>query len=313
MIYHYSVFGFYIQSEIPLVAFRTVEPALRPQVIVRAGIVHPPAADLPDTVYRKYLIYNPRLCYQRLPAGTGDFIIHKREYTTEVILDFKDPSEKQTLLAYFYGTGLSAILNLNDQFALHASGVLVAGKLVLFCGPSGIGKSTLAAHLKSVGYPLYTDDKCVLFKQGEDQSWNAYPSLQIMRLWDDAVDDLPTEKFLVDPVPVVTRQRKQQYRIQEAELVAVAVPLAGIFVLSSASSATSPNCQTLQGVEKLRILQSQIFRRFMIKGFQKEPVLWDFVSQLARDVPIVRVERPQPMSAHSFGLYMKNVIGKFGR
>jgi len=60
-------------------------------------------------------------------------------------------------MAWFYGLVLSGILHLNDLFALHASGVLVQDQLHLFCGNSGMGKSTLAAQLKCKGYPLFTD------------------------------------------------------------------------------------------------------------------------------------------------------------
>jgi len=310
VIYHYSVFGYYIQSEVSLDAFRAVEPGEKPDVLVKEGVVSPPEEGLEHTVYKRHLIYNPTLCYRRLPEDAGAFIIRKKEGLTEVTLDFRTPSKSQTLLAYFYGTGLSAILQLNDQFALHASGVLVEKKLVLFCGKSGIGKSTLAAHLKSRGYPIFSDDKCVLFKSSDDQKWYAFPSLQIMRLWDDAATEIPTEQFLTDPIPILTRKNKQQYRIKEADLVDSKVPLAGIFLLSNTDAKSNLSCQNLQGIKKLRLLQAQVFRRHMITAFQKERVLWDFISSLAADIPVFQIMRPQDTPAVSFGKYIQEVIIK---
>jgi len=45
---------------------------------------------------------------------------------------------------------------------LHASGVELNGRAALFLGSSGAGKSTLAAALVQRGYPLVTDDFCVI-------------------------------------------------------------------------------------------------------------------------------------------------------
>lgn len=45
---------------------------------------------------------------------------------------------------------------------VHASGIALAGRAVLFCGASGAGKSTLASLWQGAGVPVLSDDRLVL-------------------------------------------------------------------------------------------------------------------------------------------------------
>jgi len=158
----YKVFGLTIQSEISLDGLIATTSFTAPDVTLHYGSVNPPAANLPNTTYEENFIYNEAVYYVKVPQDIGAFLVYKRSNRTEIIFDLKIKEEEQTAMAWFYGLVLSGVLHLNDLFALHASGVLHEGHLHLFCGHSGMGKSTIAAQLRSRGYPLFTDDKCVL-------------------------------------------------------------------------------------------------------------------------------------------------------
>lgn len=56
------------------------------------------------------------------------------------------------------GNVLAALVGLRGECVLHAAAVAVAGKVVLVCGPSGAGKTTLAAALCGAGALLVSDD-----------------------------------------------------------------------------------------------------------------------------------------------------------
>jgi hypothetical protein len=71
----------------------------------------------------------------------------------------------------------------------HASAVALDGEsAVAFLGPSGRGKSTLAAALALRGYPYLTDD--VLELDPEGAAWYVHPSAPSLRLWEDARHEL---------------------------------------------------------------------------------------------------------------------------
>ncbi|MFK7933760.1 MAG: hypothetical protein AB8G22_09630 [Saprospiraceae bacterium] len=309
--YNYTVFGLQIRSSIPLTGFHHSVSTETFDVNINLGKIKPPKTDINDAIYLDGLIYHPTFCYLSLPDGGGQFFIKKQAEQTEVIIDFDDPAKKQTLLAYFYGTGLSAILQLNNQFAIHASGVIIDGELVLFCGESGVGKSTTAAYLKSKGYPLFTDDKCVLFSCKKQDQWFAHPSLQIVRLWNDAIEHLPQKDFLTDPVAVVYNQEKQQFKIKSTEVVKNTPPLRKIYILSKDTEQTKIESRSLQGIEKMRHLQEQIFRRFMVSGFQREKVLWAMISRLAMDIPVELIKRPSEGNISDFGIFIEDLLHQY--
>jgi len=57
---------------------------------------------------------------------------------------------------------MAALLRQRGLLVLHASGVVSPNGVVLICGDSGAGKSTTAAALTRLGWPLQTDDVSAL-------------------------------------------------------------------------------------------------------------------------------------------------------
>ena len=75
----------------------------------------------------------------------------------------------------------SVYLRLHNQFCLHASAVVVDDRAIMFCAPSGFGKSTTALAFASQGHAVLADDICVIEPQATEV-WvkSGYPNL---RLW----------------------------------------------------------------------------------------------------------------------------------
>lgn len=73
------------------------------------------------------------------------------------------------------------------SIVLHASAIHIEDKIIAVLGPSGRGKSTLAAWFASQGFPLLTDDCLVLRWDERAGQWLAQPSYQSVRLWPDSV------------------------------------------------------------------------------------------------------------------------------
>lgn len=309
MIYFYKVFGLIIQSEIAMSALRAIEYNDTPHVVVKEDTLARPTSTPSGTIHQKYLVYHPTFCFQELELN-GAFQIHYGKDGAEVILDFRKTSDPQTLLSFFYGTGLAVILQMQGKFPLHASGVLMNKKLKLFCGPSGIGKSTLTAYLKTQGHTIFTDDKCLLFYDKITAQWKAHPSLQIMRLWKDATASMSTASFLKNPVPVLYNDDKYQYQILASEQVVHDAPLSSIYILATDEALKAPTCRLIQGIDKMKHLQEQVFRREMVQGFDQELALWRFISQLAKDTTVYLITRPTSLPIVDMGAFVEEICSK---
>lgn len=71
--------------------------------------------------------------------------------------------------------------------ALHASAVAIDGRVCAFFGPTGAGKSTLAASLVAAGYPLVCDDCLALLPPRDGAPLEVQPAYAALRLWPDAL------------------------------------------------------------------------------------------------------------------------------
>ena len=66
---------------------------------------------------------------------------------------------------WFKGSVYSAIAAINGLIPIHASAVEQGGKVIAITGPTGAGKSTLAAALATSGLPLFCDDTLLVALQ----------------------------------------------------------------------------------------------------------------------------------------------------
>ena len=76
------------------------------------------------------------------------------------------------------------ILGYRGDLVLHASGVAANGGVLAFAGPTGRGKSTLAASFARKGYRFLTDDGLILDRKGEQ--YLVRPNVPHFRLRDDS-------------------------------------------------------------------------------------------------------------------------------
>jgi hypothetical protein len=75
---------------------------------------------------------------------------------------------------------LPLVLTIRGRRALHATAVLTPAGVCAFAGPTGTGKSTLAASWLLAGYPVLGDDCLVLEERdGQVLATPAYPGLRL--------------------------------------------------------------------------------------------------------------------------------------
>lgn len=291
--FKYSVFGIHIFSEMELKALMPLESGEEGQkIIIKWAKVVKPKADLPNTKYAKNTIINPSFFYLILENVAQFHLTKKDENTLQIEIDLLDENEKEMMFTWLYGSLITAALMMLNHFALHASGVLVNDKVHIFCGESGIGKSTIAAQLRAKGYPLFTDDKCVLKWNEVNKEFLAQPSLQIIRLWKDATDKIEDVSFLNDKTAVTGRVEKYQYQLEDETISQSPKVLAQINIITEVEASEALSIDQLSGMEKLNYLIEQTHRKGYIKHLGKTKIHWNFLSQLVNEVPVNIIYRP---------------------
>ena len=148
----------------------------------------------------------------------------------EVWARWSDPLTSEDTATYFLGPVLGFLLRLRGRLCLHASAVAVGADAVAFAGPSGEGKSTLAAWLVSKGLKAVTEDVLAL-RCAAGRVW-ADPGPPLIRLWDPSVQSLFGAP---DSMPLMTPnwdKRFQPLSTQEGTFMAESLPLRVVYLLA---------------------------------------------------------------------------------
>lgn len=130
---------------------------------------------------------------------------------------------------YLLGPVLAFAMRLRGLVPMHASGVAIDGRAILFAGTPGAGKSTTAAAFASLGIPVLSDDVVpVLFASAEPQAWPGYPRLS---LWADAAAAVFGE---TSPLPAYSATYAKRYLDLESRQLPfqrTPLPIGAVFVL----------------------------------------------------------------------------------
>lgn len=100
----------------------------------------------------------------------------------------KKSVSQETIDVISKGAVLKLWFQINQIYALHASGIRVGSEIILFVGPKGAGKSTTAAYFGLMGYPIWCDDYCVLEKR--EGQFFAFPGESSVKVKNDTIEGL---------------------------------------------------------------------------------------------------------------------------
>ncbi len=104
---------------------------------------------------------------------------------------------RETVHHLYLNQVLPLALSRQHRMVLHGSAVEVGDDAIAFIGPSGRGKSTLAASFSISGHRFLTDDGLILSEEGDGyRVQSGHPSI---RLWSDSQQALIPDSVSVAP------------------------------------------------------------------------------------------------------------------
>lgn len=180
---------------------------------------------------------------------------------------------------FLTGTGIGILFHQRRAIVLHASAVRVGDRAVLFCGPSGEGKSTLAAALCEAGHELVADDFCRI-ELREGAAPLVHPNGRQMRLWEDATEGLgiagrrgaqvraAIRKFYVAPRAVASRP----------------LAIGAIYALREARAPFAPGVHAPNSVDAALLIRRNAYRPLLLREMDQRALYFDAATRLVRDV-----------------------------
>jgi hypothetical protein len=197
-----SLYGFEVKAELPLRRLNaaagtrgelTIEVADRPLAVTRGEPVSTLVGDDGRRFYASHEL-NGRCLLELSPSG--EFLLDPAAVRVTVGVGDDDAVLREHRIV---SSAAGTLLAMRGDLVLHASAVAVGGGAVVFCGPTGRGKSTLALALGEAGHPVLAEDGVAIDLEQERPV--AFPGARGIRVRRLGADGSRRTDLVEDPAP----------------------------------------------------------------------------------------------------------------
>ncbi len=275
----YTAFGLIFSSEIEIPEFL---PAIgEAQVSITLGNV---PANISGNLTEGF----------RFQISKNEFIIRFKPWASfyvcngdKIIIEPEQDSDERDVRVFLISSVIAILLHQRGLLPLHASGIKVNNKAVLFSANSGIGKSTISLALnRKYGYPLIADDITVISeKEGRPIVHSSFPSA---KLWQESVDLLGISNEGLQYI----RKDVFKYRYDNRPdfFNGILDPLI-VFVLENTDDEIV-EINEVKGIEKFNVLRAHIFRLRMVNELYASEH-FKLISNLLNGAKCYKILRPK--------------------
>lgn len=282
----YRVSGLVVESDIALPSFAGIGHAEAVDVTVRMGDV-PQKLDDARTIGPHWILAQDRLVLAipgivRMMIRGGDALIYAVE----------PGASPEEVAIFLTGTGMGILLHQRRAIVLHASAVRVGDYAVLFCGPSGEGKSTLAAALGEAGHDLVADDFCrIELREGTPPL--VHPDGRQLRLWEDATEGLG----IAARRGAVVRAAIRKYYVEPRAVAGRPLPIGAIYALREARAPFAPGLHAPNPVDAALLVRRNAYRPLLVREMEQRQLYFHAATHLVREVGVHILARPLDFDA----------------
>lgn len=279
----YYIFGLNILSVVPLPSRPVLhpQPDVTPDVVIKFG-------EAPE------VLTNPQFNGARYQAGPGEFLLRidgvARYYVQNgcrITITPEVGAGDDEILLFLMGLAMGALLHQRNVLVLHAGAIAVSGASVIFSGPSGVGKSTLAAGFHQRGYPFLADDVCAIMTVNGCPA--VIPGFPRLKLWADVLEKLDTDKAKLKSVR--GSKHLEKYFLPIDRIQDTPFPLRSVFVLETTNTAKM-EVTVLKGAAKIAPLIANTYGLRFLEGLGGKKDHFKQCAAVAAKVAVYRTVRP---------------------
>ncbi len=285
--FYYWAYGLTIRSEMYFPELMPIDYAESADVSLCFGKVPIHPDEKVDEANRNIYINNH--CFKLV---VPDVAAYWAEGGINIIIEKTEPVDERLVRLFCLSNVFAAILNQRKIFPLHAAAIKIEDHLVLICGHSGVGKSTLVASLLSKGYKIFADDVCVPFisPDGKVYMQSSYP---MMKFWKDTLNLFPK---LVEPNIQLRSDYDKHGIFFHDQFDRKALIPSVVFFLEKSTEKKDVYFRGIKGVELFQKLESNAYRGEYLGGLDLKQSHFELFTSLANQLKGYVLERPKDMN-----------------
>lgn len=201
----------------------------------------------------------------------------------EILIDIEKNTELNEFKIFLFGTCFAALLLQRKIICLHSAGIIQNGKVNLFLGNSGMGKSTLTSFFIKHGYQFLGDDVLPL-KFGDKHQVQVGYSVPTVKLWKDNLINLGLMTQAGSQIREDVLKFKYEYRSKLAE---GSFTIGKIFILDWKNEIADFKFKKLSTIESLFYLKEHIYRPQFINETDEAQLMLNLISNMVNDHEII--------------------------
>lgn len=221
-----------------------------------------------------------------LQLAIPDVATYRVEQGRRITIDVAPGADARDVRVFLLGSVFGALWLQRGLLPLHASAVAIADGCVAFAGPSGVGKSTIAAFMSGRGHVLVSDDTCVADRTAASPP-RVWPGPPRLKLWRDALRGLAMDVA----GGVAVRRELEKYEITPPSGAAdQPLPLLAVYVVERPGVVGAP--ERLRGLEAIDAIAGVTYRAEYTAGMGLQESHFRACAALVGATAVIRVGRP---------------------
>jgi hypothetical protein len=232
------------------------------------------------------------VCYEAIPGqvlfqlpGVARFWVRDGK---EIVVDRHPDAHDDDVRLVLLSSPFGALLQERGYLVLSGSMVKAEDGCVIFAGPSGVGKSSLAAAMRRQGYLCMSDDICAI-SIGEDGVPYAVGSYPQAKLWPDALEHLSIDIASVRHVRPCLEKRAVPF---EDAYCHERLPVKRLYWICASRHKPDICIEPITGPRKLKVLRDSTYRLEFLSGLGLTTPHFKQLASLAAHVAAVDLTRP---------------------
>lgn len=203
----------------------------------------------------------------------------------EILIDPAPSADEDSIRVFLLGSALGALLLQRQLLVLHGNAIQIGNQCMICVGPSGVGKSTLAAGFMARGYPVLADDVVPINQEGM-----ALPGFPRIKLWQDMAEKLAIETASLRRIR--PEMNKFNYPVPRHHSPQQPLPVRWIYILQLEHE-DDISIEPINGIHMFIPLKKNCYRPRFINGMELHAEHLTAIGKLAGQIRLARLSRPK--------------------